>query len=91
MKTIKSFLTLGLRLAAIFIAVLAIFGIGFGAEGAILAATASGVIAGETASTEAVDSASSELNLDTILKEITYIAPARSPIGRPSASLALQS
>lgn len=37
-------------------------------------------VAGETVTTETVSTESSELNLDTILKEITYISPAKAPL-----------
>lgn len=37
-------------------------------------------IAGATVTTEGVEGASSDLNLDTILKEITMISPARTPL-----------
>lgn len=37
-------------------------------------------IAGETVTTEGVGTESGDLNLDTILKEITYISPAKAPL-----------
>lgn len=37
-------------------------------------------IAGETVTTEGVGTESGDLNLDTVLKEITYISPAKAPL-----------